>query len=70
MHEQLLTTPINTIKAQLVDVLKSLQDFLACPRCGEFSQRLNETVFVNKCAHVYCKSCFASEDNVCRLRRR
>jgi uncharacterized C2H2 Zn-finger protein len=50
--------------------MQSMQDFLACPRCGELISRVNDKVFVNKCAHVYCKECFALEDHTCQLCRR
>ncbi len=70
VHQGLYTTPINSVKAQVLTVLQTMQDFLACPRCGELIRHLNEDVFVNKCAHVYCKTCYALEDNNCQLCRR
>jgi hypothetical protein len=58
---------VNETKARVLETMKDLHEYMACPICHTVTERLNETVFVNKCAHVYCKACFSQEGKVCRL---
>ncbi len=53
------------VKARIGATMNDMHQYIACPRCNKITDRLNETVFVSKCAHIYCKPCFALEGNVC-----
>jgi hypothetical protein len=53
------------VKGRINSTIKDMHEYIACPRCNKTTDRLNETVFVSKCAHIYCKPCFAAEGHVC-----
>lgn len=69
LQSTLCDLSINDLRDQLVRSMKSMQEYLSCPRCGEFPTRLTDGVFVSRCAHVYCKPCFALEGGNCGLCR-
>lgn len=56
------------MERQISSVLSKMANFLACGACGKLIDRLDNTVFVARCGHVFHKSgCWQSAGSTCAL---